>query len=126
MRQYAGNWASALWTFAPGAEAKLNAVVRPTRNQVDQLQQMGYPAEVAEITMQQTLAWRSMHSQGRGLFSVLYRSLPDLETRTIREAEFARNSVIGFNFGDGHLHRMADWHRRRPRHRTGAQGGGLR
>ena len=104
MRQYAGNWASALWTFTPGAEAKLNAVVRPTRNQVDQLQQMGYPAEVAEITMQQTLAWRSMHSQGRGLFSVLYRSLPDLETRTIREAEFACNSVIGFNFGDGHLH----------------------
>ena len=24
MRQYAGNWASATWAFAPGAEAKLN------------------------------------------------------------------------------------------------------
>ncbi len=60
--------------------------------------------EIAEITMQQTLAWRSMHSQGRGLFSVLYRALPDIETRTIREGEFACNSVIGFNFGDGHLH----------------------
>ncbi len=104
MRQYAGNWATALWTFTPGAEEKLDAVVRPTRNQVVQLQQLGYPLAVAEITMQQTIAWRSMHSQGRGLFSVLYRSLPDLETRTIREGEFACNSVIGFNFGDGHLH----------------------
>lgn len=104
MRQYAGNWASALWTFTPGAEQKLDAVLRPTKNQVDQLQQLGYPAEIAEITMQQTLAWRSMHSQGRGLFSVLRRSLPDLETRTVREGEFACNSVIGFNFGDGHLH----------------------
>ncbi|MDX2683501.1 DUF3556 domain-containing protein [Streptomyces sp. NY05-11A] len=107
MRQYAGNWASALWAFAPGAEEKLNSLPhRPTRNQVDQLQAMGYPAAVAEITMQQTIAWRSMHSQGRGLFSVLLKNLPDLDRRTVREAEFACNSLIGFNFGDGHLHNI--------------------
>ena len=107
MRQYAGNWASALWAFAPGAEAKLNTLPhRPTKNQVDQLQAMGYPAEVAEITMQQTIAWRSMHSQGRGLFSVLAKKLPDLETRTVREAEFGCNSILGFNFGDGHMHNL--------------------
>ncbi|MBB1153012.1 DUF3556 domain-containing protein [Amycolatopsis dendrobii] len=107
MRQYAGNWASALWAFAPGAEAKLNTLPhRPTKNQVDQLQAMGYPAEIAEITMQQTIAWRSMHSQGRGLFSVLAKNLPDLETRTVREAEFGCNSILGFNFGDGHLHNL--------------------
>ncbi|WP_416985774.1 DUF3556 domain-containing protein [Streptomyces sp. T028] len=105
MRQYAGNWASALWAFAPGAEEKLNSLPhRPTRNQVDQLQAMGYPPAVAEITMQQTIAWRSMHSQGRGLFSVLLKNLPDLDRRTVREAEFGCNSLIGFNFGDGHLH----------------------
>ena len=28
MRQYAGNWASAVWAFAPGAESKLNSVTR--------------------------------------------------------------------------------------------------
>lgn len=104
LRQYAGNWASAIWTFTPGAEKKLDAVIRPTSNQVDQLQQMGYPFVAAEITMQQTIAWRSMHSQGRGLFSLAYRTLPDIDTRTVREGEFACNSVIGFNFGDGHLH----------------------
>lgn len=105
MRQYAGNWASALWTFAPGAEEKLNSMAhRPTRNQVDQLQAMGYPPAVAEITMQQTIAWRSMHSQGRGLFSVLAARLDDLDARTVREGEFTCNSLIGFNFGDGHLH----------------------
>jgi len=107
MRQYAGNWASALWVFAPGAEEKLNSIPhRPTTNQVDQLQAMGYPPAVAEITMQQTIAWRSMHSQGRGLFSVLLKNLPDLDQRTVREAEFACNSLIGFNFGDGHLHNI--------------------
>ncbi|MEU9821921.1 DUF3556 domain-containing protein [Pseudonocardia alni] len=105
MRQYAGNWASALWTFTPGAEEKLNRLPhRPTTNQVDQLQALGYPPAVAEVTMQQTIAWRSMHSQGRGLFSVLAARLDDLDSRTVREAEFGCNSVIGFNFGDGHLH----------------------
>ena len=54
--------------------------------------------------MQQTIAWRTMHSQGRGLFSVLLKNLPDIDTRTVREAEFVCNSMIGFNFGDGHLH----------------------
>jgi hypothetical protein len=104
MRQYAGNWASATWAFAPGAEAKLDRLPRVARNQVDQLQAMGYPAPVAEVTMQQTIAWRTMHSQGRGLFSLLLKHIPDVDRWTIREAEFACNSVIGFNFGDGHLH----------------------
>ncbi|WP_433754619.1 DUF3556 domain-containing protein [Nocardia sp. CA-135398] len=105
MRQYAGNWASALWAFAPGAEAKLNTLAhRPALNQVDQLEASGYEPVIAEITMQQTIAWRSMHSQGRGLFSLLYKHIPDLDRWTVREAEFACNSLIGFNFGDGHLH----------------------
>ena len=104
MRQYAGNWASALWAFAPGAEEKLNAVKRPAANQVDQLVALGYDREWADVTMQLTIAWRTMHSQGRGLFSLLLRHLPDIDTRTVREAEFVCNSLIGFNFGDGHLH----------------------
>ncbi|MFC6063963.1 DUF3556 domain-containing protein [Streptomyces ochraceiscleroticus] len=104
MRQYAGNWASALWVFAPGAESRLDAVQRPTRNQKDQLLKLGYTESAAEITLQQTIAWRSMHSQGRGLFSVLRSRIPDLDRRAVREAEFVCNSLIGFNFGDGHLH----------------------
>ena len=104
LRQYAGNWASALWAFAPGAEEKLNAVKRPAANQVDQLVAFGYDREWADVTMQLTIAWRTMHSQGRGLFSLLLRHLPDIDTRTVREAEFVCNSLVGFNFGDGHLH----------------------
>jgi len=104
MRQYAGNWASAVWAFTPGAEAKLNNVTRSARNIVDQFVDFGYEPQWAEITTQQAIAFRAMHSQGRGLFSVLLKNLPDIDTRTVREAEFACNSLIGFNFGDGHLH----------------------
>jgi hypothetical protein len=45
-----------------------------------------------------------MHSQGRGLFSLLLKYLPDIDGRTVREGEFICNSLTGFNFGDGHLH----------------------
>ena len=104
MRQYAGNWASATWAFAPGAEEKLNRVTRSAGNQVDQLIDFGYDPLVAEIFAQQTVGWRAMHSQGRGLFSVLLKNLPDIDHRTVREAEVVCNTLIGFNFGDGHLH----------------------
>ena len=35
---------------------------------------------------------------------LLFRHLDDVERYTVREAEFVCNSIIGWNFGDGHLH----------------------
>ena len=104
MRQYAGNWASAVWTFTPGAEQKLNRVTRSAPNTVDQYIAFGWEPLVAEIFTQQVTEWRAMHSQGRGLYSVLLKNLPDIDSRTVREGEMCCNTIIGFNFGDGHLH----------------------
>lgn len=104
LRQYAGNWASAVWAFAPGAEAKLDRVTRSSSNQLDQFIAFGYEPQWAEITLQKTTAWRTMHSQGRGLFSLLLTRLPDIDARSVREGEFVCNSLLGWNFGDGHLH----------------------
>ncbi|WP_338836124.1 DUF3556 domain-containing protein [Gordonia polyisoprenivorans] len=105
MRQYAGNWASATWAFAPGAEDKLDrCVVRSSKNTRTQLL-ASYPPEVADVVMHQMMAWRSLHSQGRALFSLMMRHLgDDIDTYTLREAEFSCNSLVAFNFGDGHLH----------------------
>jgi hypothetical protein len=105
MRQYAGNWASAMWAMAPGAEAKLDEhIVKAAPMQKDQLAAI-YGEQAAEIVLQQPLAWRAMHSQGRGLNSVMINQLgDDIDTYTLREAEFSCNAIVGFNFGDGHLH----------------------
>ncbi|WP_436698203.1 DUF3556 domain-containing protein [Nocardioides sp. BYT-33-1] len=106
MRQYAGNWASAVWAMRPGVEQRLNELLL-VEAQTDQLQRMPgmtYTADEAEMTVQKALAWRSMHSQGRGLFSVLREHLDDLESRDVREGEFMCNILVGWNFGDGHLH----------------------
>jgi hypothetical protein len=105
LRQYAGNWASAMWMFAPGAEAKLDEhVTKPALMQKQQLSAI-YGAEAAEVVMQQLLGWRSLHSQGRGLNSVMINQLgDDIDVYTPREAEFSCNALTGFNFGDGHFH----------------------
>ena len=61
--------------------------------------------------MQQILGWRSLHSQGRDLNSVMINELgEDISTYTLREGEFSCNAIVGFNFGDGHLddRRMID------------------
>jgi hypothetical protein len=104
MRQYAGNWASATWAFAPGAEEKLNRITRGAGNTVDQLTAT-YPRPVADVLLSLPLGWRGMHSQGPALFSMLGNHLgADLDRYTLREAEFSCNTIVGFNFGDGHFH----------------------
>ena len=105
MRQYSGNWATGMWALAPGSEAKLNEhIVKAAAMQKDQLTAL-YGEREAEVVMQQILGWRAMHSQGRGLNSVMIKQLgDDIDTYTLREGEFSCNAIVGFNFGDGHLH----------------------
>jgi hypothetical protein len=107
MRQYAGNWASAMWAFAPGCEEKLDEhLVKPALMQKRQLQPaLKIGPQEAEVVMHQLLGFRSMHSQGRALNSIMINQLgDDMDIYTPREAEFSCNAIIGFNFGDGHLH----------------------
>jgi hypothetical protein len=104
MRQYAGNWASATWALKPGSEEKLNQITRGAGNTVDQVATM-YPRPVADVLMTMPLGWRAMHSQGPALNSMLMKHLgEDFDRYVMREAEFACNTIVGFNFGDGHLH----------------------
>ncbi len=104
LRQYEGNWASGIWAIVPEAEKKLHKVYRPTKDQIDQFQAMGLPYPLAEAFLQMTIGWRSLHSQSKGLYSVLLTDVPDIDHRRVREAEFACNAMIGFNFGEGHFH----------------------
>ena len=74
MRQYAGNWASAMWAFAPGrrGQARTRSPGPPAIRSTSCVAPLRAP--VADVTMQQTIAWRAMHSQGRGLFSMLMQA----------------------------------------------------
>jgi hypothetical protein len=109
-RYYAGNWATTLWAFRkgtdgqPGAELKIDEkIVKSAKLQVTQLTDM-YGKEVAEIFLQKAVAWRQMHTHGRASASVLLSHLDDPQEYDIREGEFVLSSVVGWQFGDGHLH----------------------
>jgi hypothetical protein len=53
-RQYAGDWASAVWGFAPGAEEKLNRVTRSATNQdLVAYLSFGVPAIIAGLLIAQ-------------------------------------------------------------------------
>jgi hypothetical protein len=105
LRQYSGNGATAMWAFAPGCEEKVDAGVKKSAlMQKSQLAAM-FGDDQAEVALYQLLGWRSLHSQARGLNSVMMCHLgSDIDHYTLREAEFSCNAVVGWNFGDGHLH----------------------
>jgi len=105
LRQYSGNWATSMWAFAPGAEDKLERrVEKPAPLQTAQLTTM-FDRDTAIVTLHLYLAWRALHSQGRGLNSVMMTQLgEDLDRFDLREGEMLANALVGWNFGDGHLH----------------------
>jgi hypothetical protein len=109
-RYYAGNWATGLWAFRrtpdgqPSCEDRIDInIVKSSKNQITQLTEL-YSREVAEIFLQKAVAWRYMNSHGRALSSLMLTHLDSAENYDIREGEFVMSSVVGWQFGDGHLH----------------------
>jgi hypothetical protein len=104
MRYYAGNWATSLWCFRAGAEDKIEAnIIKSSRLFAKQLATL-YDASTVEITMDKVLAFRSMHTHGRALNGLVPRAVDNEADYTVREGETVAGPLIGWNFGEGHLH----------------------
>lgn len=107
MRYYAGNWATSLWCFRAGAEDKIEAnVVKSSALVVNQLAKL-YDAETAEIMSDKVAAFRAMHTHGRALNGLLPRALGGEGNEAnykVREGETVAGPLVGWNFGEGHLH----------------------
>jgi hypothetical protein len=104
MRYYAGNWASSVWCFRAGAEEKVDAeIVKSSALVVNQLARL-YDPETAEIMADKVAAFRAMHVHGRALNGLLPRAVDDEADYKIREGEIVAGPLVGWNFGEGHLH----------------------
>jgi hypothetical protein len=108
MRYYAGNWATSAWCLRPGVEDKIEANVKkvsPLGNR--QLAKL-YDPQTAEIMLEKMMAWRAMHSHGRALNRLIPRALRKVSDNTddyiVRDGEYMAGPIIGWNFGEGHLH----------------------
>ncbi len=107
MRYYAGNWATSIWCFRAGAEDKMEAnIVKSSALVVNQLAKLYDPA-TAEIMIDKTSAFRAMHAHGRALNGLLPRALGGEVYEadySVREGEIVAGPLVGWNFGEGHLH----------------------
>lgn len=107
MRYYAGNWATSVWCFRKDGEAERRldgAITKPAPIVVEQLTRI-YDRQLADFLLNKGLAFRAMHSHGRALTGLLPRATAgDVDAYDVRDGEIVAGVVLGWNFGDGHLH----------------------
>jgi Transmembrane protein of unknown function (DUF3556) len=105
MRYYAGNWATSVWLFRRGAENRLDTHIKKVAPAVRAQLTTMYGAEDADLVMNLGNAWRAMHHHGRALNGLMPRAIDeDLTAYEVVEGEMVAGIVLGWNFGDGHLH----------------------
>ena len=103
MRYYAGNWAYNIWLMRPKAVAKLDRLTKSAGTMRQQLEAMLPEKEMVDLAVSMSLAHRFLHFEGRPLLEALPQAVDDIEEYEWIEGEVLGGSVIGWNFGDGHL-----------------------
>lgn len=103
MRYYAGNWAWSAWMFRGDGHRRLDCLKRAAPLLKEQLERYS-PADAAGMDSRGT-AFRSLHLQGRTLGLMLPRVLENqpFEDYSYFDGEIIAASVLGWNFGEGHL-----------------------
>ncbi len=106
MRYYAGNWPIGMWLIKPSAEEKIEKHVRKVSPNIQrQLAMLKiYPPEAAVASGIRILAFRSLHLLTRGVHMLLPKAVDDIDQYQWREGETQCAHILGWNFGDGHLH----------------------
>jgi len=104
MRYYAGNWGASQWLFRRGMEDRLDERIKKVApTMAKQLMPM-FDEITATALVGRGIAFRAMHLHGRAFNDLLPRAVDDVEAYDIRDGEIVAGIVLGWNFGDGHLH----------------------
>jgi hypothetical protein len=103
MRYYAGNWAYGVWLFRGESSRKLERLTKSAPNIYTQLEHF-YDRRTALGLAGKVMAFRLMHLHGRALPPLIARAVPRFEDYEYLDGEYVAGLVLGWNFGDGHLH----------------------
>lgn len=104
MRYYAGNWAYSIWLFKGDCSQKLDTcLVKPAARVETQLRRF-YDDDTITAVLSKVIAFRTMHLHGRALQQLLPRAVDDIDAYEWNDGELIAGEVLGWNFGDGHLH----------------------
>jgi len=107
MRYYAGNWDTTLWCVRPSADEKFrvgSCALGPMQHL--QLERLYGSKEETLIPLHLALAFRGMNTHGRALLTLAHRAMADHDEDdyNLCEGEVLCSMVLGWNFGDGHMH----------------------
>lgn len=106
MRYYAGNWPYGVWLFRGENSKKLDSHLTKLAPRVqDQLAPL-YDEDTITAVISKVLAFRAMHLQGRALQLLLPKAVANIDEYEYLDGELVAGVVIGWNFGDGHLHNL--------------------
>lgn len=103
MRYYAGNWANSVWLFRGDSRKKLAKLTTSAPWPMEQLLKL-YDRPVAVGLLGKVIAFRLMHLHGRALQSLLPKAVDRVEDFEWADGELIAGYVLGWNFGEGHLH----------------------
>jgi hypothetical protein len=104
MRFYAGNWAYGVWMFRGDSYRKLERLTKASPWVYDQLDRF-YDRPTSIGLVGKVMGFRLMHLQGRALPILIHKAVDRLEDYEYLDGELVAGLVLGWNFGDGHLHR---------------------
>jgi hypothetical protein len=107
MRYYAGNWDTTLWCVKPSADEKFRIGSRALGPmQHLQLERLYGSKEETLVPLHLAMAFRGMNTHGRALLTLVHRALAgyDEDDYNVCEGEVLCSMVLGWNFGDGHMH----------------------
>lgn len=104
MRYYAGNWAASVWLFRGDAYRKLDRLKKSSAWVYDQLAVM-YDTKTTAGLLSKLMAFRLMHLHGRALPVLVPKAVSRLEDYEWVDGELISGMALGWNFGEGHLHR---------------------
>jgi hypothetical protein len=104
MRYYAGNWAYSVWLFRGESYRKLERLKKSSAWVYDQLGKL-YDRPTSIGMVSKVMAFRLMHLHGRALGILIPKAVPSLTDYEWLDGEVVAGMVLGWNFGDGHLHR---------------------
>jgi hypothetical protein len=104
MRYYAGNWAFSVWLFRGESYKKLERLTKSSPWIYDQLGVL-YDRSASVGIVGKVMGFRLMHLHGRLLGELVAKAVDRFEDYEWVDGEIVAGLVLGWNFGDGHLHR---------------------
>lgn len=107
MRYYAGNWDTTVWCVKPSADEKIRIGSRALGPMYHlQLERLYGNKEDTLVPIHLAFAFRGMNTHGRALYTLVHRALAgrNEDNYNLCEGENLCAMVLGWNFGDGHLH----------------------